>query len=53
MFERSRKNSALALEKGNEDLLVVINKVIADCKADGSFEKWVKDYSLKVLENSK
>jgi polar amino acid transport system substrate-binding protein len=52
-FVNSSKFSAIALEKGNEDLLAVINKVVADSKADGSIDRWVTEYSLKVLENSR
>jgi polar amino acid transport system substrate-binding protein len=53
VFVNKSKYSAIALEKGNEDLLVIINKVIADSIADGSIDRWVTEYSLKVLENSR
>ncbi|MDR2103435.1 MAG: transporter substrate-binding domain-containing protein [Treponema sp.] len=53
VFVNKNKFSAIALEKGNEDLLAVINKVIADSIADGSIDRWVTEYSLKVLENSR
>ncbi|MCR5032519.1 MAG: transporter substrate-binding domain-containing protein [Lachnospiraceae bacterium] len=47
-----KKETAIALEKGNEDLLEIINKVIADKMADGSFDTWIHDYSAVAAENA-
>lgn len=50
-FDR-KKESAIALEKGNEDLLEIINKVIKENQDNGNFEKWVEEYSAKAAENA-
>lgn len=53
VFDNKVKNSAIALEKGNEDLLAVINKVIAARNEDGSMGRWITEYSLKSVENAR
>lgn len=50
-FERA-KYSAIALEKGNEDLIEVINKVIQENKDNGNFDKWVTEYSEIAAANA-
>ena len=40
----------IAVAKGSDDLLAVINEVIKELEADGSIDKWVADYS--ALANS-
>lgn len=50
-FDRP-KYSAVALEKGNEDLLEIINKVIQENKDNGNFDKWVTEYSEKAASNA-
>ena len=47
-----KKESAIALEKGNEDLLEIINKVIKENQDNGNFDKWVEEYSTKAAENA-
>ena len=47
-----KKESAIALEKGNEDLLEIINKVIKENQDNGNFDKWVEEYSAKAAENA-
>lgn len=47
------KYSAIAMEKGNEDLLTVVNSVIKEHKDNGDFDKWVEEYSKKAAENAK
>lgn len=47
------KYSAIALEKGNEDLIEIVNKVIKKHTDNGDFDKWVKEYSKKAGENAK
>lgn len=51
-MERS-KTSAVALDKGNEDLIAIINKVIAENVENGNFDKWVEEYSEKAAANAK
>lgn len=46
------KKSAVALPKGNEDLLKVINEVIKENSDNGNFEKWSDEYSKKAIENA-
>lgn len=46
------KESAVALEKGNEDLLEIINKVIKENQDNGNFDKWVEEYSQKSAESA-
>ncbi len=40
----------IAVAKGSDELLSVINEVIKELEADGSIDKWVEDYS--ALANS-
>lgn len=47
-----KKETAVALEKGNEDLLEIINKVIADNMANGNFDKWINEYSAIAASNA-
>ncbi|BBF41531.1 amino acid ABC transporter, amino acid-binding/permease protein [Lachnospiraceae bacterium KM106-2] len=47
-----KKYSAIALEKGNEDLLKVINEVIKENQDNGNFDKWVEEYSEKATKNA-
>lgn len=49
-FDR-KKETAIALEKGNEDLLEIVNKVIQENIANGNFDKWVEEYSTKAANN--
>lgn len=46
------KYSAIALDKGNEDLLKILNKVIKENKDKGNFDKWVTEYSEKAAKNA-
>lgn len=47
------KESAVALEKGNDDLLEIVNKVIKENQDNGNFDKWVEEYSQKAAESAK
>lgn len=49
-FDR-KKETAIALEKGNEDLLEIVNKVIQENIDNGNFDKWVTEYSEKAANN--
>lgn len=46
----SAKTSAVAIDKGNEDLLEIVNKVIAE--EQGNFDKWVEEYSTIAAKNA-
>lgn len=50
-FDR-KKETAIALEKGNEDLLEIVNKVIKENQDNGNFDKWIETYSAKAAENA-
>ena len=47
-----KKETAVALEKGNEDLLEIINKVIAENMENGNFDKWIEEYSAIAASNA-
>lgn len=50
-FDR-KKESAIVVDKGNEDLLEILNKVIKENQDAGNFEKWVTEYSEIIVENA-
>lgn len=50
-FDR-KKETAIALEKGNEDLLEIVNKVIKENQDNGNFDKWIEEYSAKAADNA-
>ncbi len=52
-FKNGTKESAIALNKGNADLLKIINDVIRENKSAGNFDKWVKQYSQLAVNNAK
>lgn len=52
-FKNGVKNSAAALQKGNEDLLKVVNEVIKENTDNGNFKKWEDEYVKKSVENAK
>lgn len=43
--------SAVAIPKGNKELLTVINKVIDEETENGNIEKWKTYYDQKVVDN--
>lgn len=47
-----KKETAVAIEKGNEDLLEIINKVIAENMENGNFDKWITEYSEIAASNA-
>ena len=47
-----KKETAVALEKGNEDLLAIVNAVIAENMANGNFDKWIAEYSEIAASNA-
>jgi polar amino acid transport system substrate-binding protein len=52
-FKNGTKESAIALNKGNEDLVKIINEVIQENKSNGNFDKWIKQYSQLAVNNAK
>lgn len=47
------EDSVVAVPKGNDDLLKVVNEVIKENTANGNFDKWVQEASRKAVENAK
>lgn len=52
-FPDAKKLSAVALQKGNDDLVKLINDVIDENTKNGNFEKWVDKYSKIAVEKAK
>jgi ABC-type amino acid transport substrate-binding protein len=50
-FKNSKKGSAIAVNKGNEDLLKVINSVIAKLKSENKIDEWMNQYAKMALED--
>ena len=51
-FPNAVKNSAAAIQKGNEDVLAVVNEVIKENTDNGNFKKWTEEYSKKAVANA-
>lgn len=51
-FPGAVKNSAATVQKGNEDVLAVINEVIKENTDNGNFKKWTEEYSKKAVSNA-
>ncbi len=51
-FPNAVKNSAAAIQKGNEDVVAVINAVIKENTDNGNFKKWTEEYSKKAVANA-
>ena len=51
-FPNAVKNSAAAIQKGNEDVLAVVNEVIKENTDNGNFKKWTDEYSKKAVTNA-
>ena len=45
--------SAVAVPKGNEDMVKLINEVIEENKKNGQIDQWVKDMTAKAVKNAK
>lgn len=52
-FEGEDSAAAVAVPKGNEDLVKVINEVIKESTEAGDFQKWTKEYSQLAVDNAK
>ena len=47
-----QKESAIVLNKGNEDLLEILNAVIKENQDSGNFDKWVAEYTQHAAANA-
>ena len=52
IFEGTDSTSAVAIPKGNDDLVKIINEVIAESKKAGDFEKWTQEYAALAVANA-
>lgn len=43
--EAERFDNAVAMQQGNEDLLAIVNTVVADVTADGQVDEWITEYA--------
>lgn len=50
-FENVKSSSAIAVPKGNEDLVKIINEVIDE--NEGNVDGWIKEYSELAVANAK
>lgn len=48
----TKKESAIAINKGNDDLLEILNEVIKENQDNGNFDKWVEEYSEKAAKSA-
>lgn len=52
-FQGAKQVSAVALPKGSDDVLKVINGIIKQDTESGQFDKWVDEYSKIAVEKAK
>ena len=52
-FPNAKKISAIALQKGNDDLVKILNDVIDENTKNGNFDQWVDRYSRLAVEKAK
>lgn len=52
-FQGAKEVSAVALPKGSDDVLKVINGIIKQDTESGQFDKWVDEYSKIAVEKAK
>lgn len=46
------KDTAVAVPKGNEDFLELINETIKECQDEGLIDQWIEEYSSIVAEQN-
>lgn len=51
--DRLYKDTAIAVPKGNEDFIEIINETIAECQGAGLIDQWIEEYSAICAENNK
>jgi len=52
-FEKYNGGAAVAVAKGSDDVVKVINEVIKENTENGNIDKWVKDMTKKAVDNAK
>lgn len=52
-FEKYSGGSAVAVPKGSDDVIQVINEVIKENHENGNIDKWVDEMTKKAVENAK
>ncbi len=52
-FDKYTGGSAVAVPKGSDDVVAVINEVIKENQANGNIDKWVDEMTKKAVENAK
>lgn len=50
--DRLYKDTAIAVPKGNEDFLEIINETIQECKDAGLIDQWIEEYSQICAEQN-
>lgn len=50
-FKNNKKGTAIAINKGNEDFLKVVNSVISKLKSENKIEEWMNQYAKLALED--
>lgn len=46
------KDTAVAVPKGNEDFLEIINETIKECQDEGLIDQWIEEYSSIAAEQN-
>ena len=52
-FKIDSKGSSVAVPKGNEDFIKIVNEVIKENRDNGNIDKWVDEMTKKAVENAK
>ena len=52
-FKVDSKGSSVAIPKGNEDFIKIVNEVIKENRDNGNIDKWVDEMTKKAVENAK
>lgn len=50
--ERLYKDTAIAVPKGNEDFLALVNETIKECQDEGLIDQWIAEYSAICAEQN-
>lgn len=51
-FDKYSGGSAVAVPKGSDDVIAVINEVIKENQENGNIDKWVDEMTKKAVENA-
>lgn len=51
-FNNSEKKLSCGIAKGDDDLVELVNEVIKKCQDDGSFDKWIDEYSEQAAKEA-